>query len=172
MIHQWLAATDSTGSMIRACMIDFSKAFDRIDHNVLIKKLQALCVHPCLINWCADFLRCRYQRVKVGTNKSSWKLVHAGVPQGTKLGPFLFLIMVNDLKTYFPLYKCVENCTLYEVVLKSYISEIQRDFNELQTWIATNNMILKDLRISFLNEGPTFLPTTVTGSNNTVETVP
>ena len=60
MIHHWLAATDSTGSVIRACMIDFSKAFDRIDHNILIKKLQALGVHPCLINWCADFVRCRY----------------------------------------------------------------------------------------------------------------
>jgi hypothetical protein len=157
MIRHWLAATDSTGSVIRACMIDFSKAFDRIDHNILIKKLQAPGVHPCLINWCADFLRCRYLRVKVGTNKSSWKLVHAGVPQGTKLGPLLFLVMINDLNTYFPLYKYVDDCTLYEVVSKPYICEIQEDFNELQTWTANNNMLLnvkktKELRIYFLNE--------------------
>jgi hypothetical protein len=47
-------------------MIDFSKAFDRLNHNqFLIKKLQALGVHPCLINWHADFLRCQYLKARL-----------------------------------------------------------------------------------------------------------
>ncbi len=174
LIHHWLAATDASGSVIRACMVDFSKAFDRIDHNILIKKLQNLNVHPCLINWCADFLRCRYLRVKVGPNKSSWKSVHAGVPQGTKLGPLLFLVMINDLKLYFPLYKYVDDCTLYEIVEKPYFSEIQKDLDELQNWTRANNMQLnvkktKELRISFLNEGPSFEQ--LTANNGQVEIV-
>ena len=68
-------------------MIDFSKAFDRIDHNVLIDKLRLLNVPPVLLNWCASFLRQRQQRVKLQNCTSNWRTMNAGVPQGTKLGP-------------------------------------------------------------------------------------
>ena len=127
---------------------------------MLIKKLQTLNVHPCPINWCADFLHCRYLRVKAGPNKSSWKSVHAGVPQGAKLGSLLFLVMINDLKLYFPLYKYVDDSTFYEIVGKPYISKIQKDLDELQNWTINNNMQLnvkktKELR-SFLNDSPCF----------------
>lgn len=98
LIHQLLAATDASVSVVRACIVDVSEAFDRIDHNTLIKKPQILNVNPCLISWCADFLHCRYLHVKAGPTKYSWKYVHAGVPQGTKLRPLLFLVMINNFK--------------------------------------------------------------------------
>ena len=56
LIHNWLAELNNPGSIIRCCMIDFSKAFDRIDHNILLHKLQLLNTPPILLNWCADFL--------------------------------------------------------------------------------------------------------------------
>ncbi len=70
---------------IRTCFIDFSKAFDRIDHNILMQKLYnvLLNVPPVLLNWCLSFLQGTQQRVKFGTCKSNWKEIKAGVPQGT-----------------------------------------------------------------------------------------
>ena len=97
-------------------MIDFSKAFDRIDHNILIDKLRLLNVPPVLLNWCASFRRQRQQRVKLQNCTSNWRTINAGVPQGTKLGPLFFLIMVNDLVCQVPLYKYVDDSALSEVV--------------------------------------------------------
>ena len=68
--------------------------------------------------------------------------MHVRVPQGTKLEPLHFLVMINDLKLYFPLYKYVNDCTLYEIVEKPYVSEIQKDLDELQNWTRANNMQL------------------------------
>lgn len=61
----------------------------------------------------------RQQNVKVGHSRSNWKPFCLGVPQGTKLGPLFFLVMVNDLSTALPLHKYGDNCTVYEVISAS-----------------------------------------------------
>jgi len=96
LIHHWLNATEAPNTVIRSCLIDFSKAFDRIDHTILLHKLQLFDTPQVLLNWCANFLTNRKQRVCLNSFFSPWKHVHAGVPQGTKLGPLFFLVMVND----------------------------------------------------------------------------
>ena len=72
-------------------------------------KLEQFAVHPVLINWIADFLSNRLQRTKIGQDFSDLKYIQTGVPQGTKLGPFLFLIMVNDFKPGNDLVKFVDD---------------------------------------------------------------
>ena len=156
MIHNWLADLENPGSTIRCCMIDFSKAFDRIDHNILLHKLQQLNIPPILLNWCAEFLHDRYLRVKLGQNKSSWRQINAGVPQGTKLGPLFFLVMINDLQINTPLYKYVDDCSTYEIVSRSFLnSSLQANINTINDWTNHNNMRLnvsktKEMRVSFL----------------------
>ena len=116
LIHEWLQAAETPKAVIRSCLIDFSKAFDRIYHNILIHKLGLLNVLPILLNWCASFLQDRFQRVKLGQVKPSWKSINAGVLQGTKLGPLFFLVMINDLSTSLPFNKYIDDCTIFEVV--------------------------------------------------------
>ena len=167
VIHEWLQAAETPKAIIRACLIDFSKAFDRIDHNILIRKLQLVNMPPILLNWCAAFLRNRQQRVKIGLDKSNWLPIFAGVPQGTKLGPLFFLVMINDLTTTAPIYKYVDDCTVFEVTSHlSASSDLQTHLDSINQWIVNNNMRInakktKELNICFAKYPPILQPLTI-----------
>jgi hypothetical protein len=65
LIHHWLEATDATGSEVRVILMDYKKAFDLIDHNLLMCKLKSYGINPFILNWIHDFLSDRKQRVKL-----------------------------------------------------------------------------------------------------------
>ena len=151
---------------LRLCFLDFSTAFDRISHNVLIRKLVDLGVRRCLIPWIISFLSDRRQRVKLGEAFSDWLPVNAGVSQGTKLGPILFLIMINDLSILTPetnLLKFVDDVSFSECLNKNGGTSIQSTLDTLRSWASMNLMKLnakkcKELRVCFFKATPQLPP--------------
>ena len=85
------------GYEIRGEFLDISKAFDKVWHEGLVFKLQQNGISGNLLNIFEDFLRNRKQRVVLNGQTSNWESIHAGVPQGSILGPLLFSIYINDL---------------------------------------------------------------------------
>ena len=163
LVHSWLADLETPNTIIRTCLIDFSKAFDRVDHNILMYKLSILGVPPVLLNWCSSFLKDRQQRIKMGPYKSTWRRVIAGVPQGTKLGPLFFLVMVNDLRCEAPLYKYVDDCAITETIRSSPTesSNLQHEIDHINNWSIDNNMKLNAKKTKEFNISMSHVPHTL-----------
>ena len=143
MINNWLSTLDVQSRYLRVCFVDFSKAFDRINHNILIKKLLSLGARESLVPWICSFLSNRHQAVKVDGFLSEWVPVNSGVPQGTKLGPVLFLVMINDLElrsTNMNHWKYVDDITLSESLSVNEISTLQLELDAIQSWAVQNDM--------------------------------
>ena len=120
-----------------AVLLDFSKAFDKVDHKILLAKLKAIGIQGPLLNWMSSFLTNRLQYVLVDGAISKPCKVLSGVPQGTVLGPLFFLIYINDIQdnlspgTILRLF--ADDNLLYRVIRDFYDTlTLQRDKDKLQ----------------------------------------
>jgi len=95
MLHYWYKAIDK-GQSVRVVFVDYAKAFDHVNHNILIEKMQALGLPDFIVRWMCTFLQNRHQRVKIGDILSERLTVIAGIPQGSYLGPLTFIILINE----------------------------------------------------------------------------
>ena len=93
-----LFADMNDGKVSLAAFIDLRKAFDTVDHNILLKKLQCYGVKELNLKWCQNYLSNRVQRTLANGHLSSSKNITCGVPQGSVLGPLFFILYVNDVQ--------------------------------------------------------------------------
>ena len=157
MTHKWYEATDLLNNYVRVVLLDFSKAFDLINHHILLDKLITNGVPAHIVRWLAAFLLDRHQQVKIGNIYSRTGSPNGGVPQGTLSGPKCFLLYINDLETHVPLYKYVDDSTLFEICNINEISEIQESIDIAADWTSKNCMKInskksKEMIISFSHD--------------------
>ena len=133
--------------------LDFRKAFDTVPHARLINKLKAYGIEGNLLNWIFNFLSNRQQRVRVNAAYSDFSPVISGIPQGSILGPLLFIIFINDLPD------CLEMlCKIFADDTKIYgpstkHSILQEDLLKLMKWSAIWQLYFNTTKCGVLHMG-------------------
>ena len=143
------------GEFAVTVFLDFKKAFDTVDHEILIWKLERAGVGPGLCRLLANYLTGRMQATKVNRQVSASKPVSTGVPQGSTLGPLLFIIFTNDLVDIsdIPLYTIYADDTTVTVVHKD-LETIERVLNLffplLSEWCVENKLTLNPQKTEYM----------------------
>ena len=130
---------------VRVLSFDFKKAFDSVPHDIVTAKLKQTNFNPYIINWIISFLKNRKQRVVVDGIITEYVDINKGVPHGTVIGPFLFSLMVDDIKPEQPdinkLVKFADDMTVRAPVISNSDSATE-EVRNIENWASRNRMSL------------------------------
>ena len=154
MIDSWLKSIYDD-EIVGVEMVDFKKAFDLVDHNLLIDKLKRYRLSDMTIKWFSSDLIDRKQKVSISNKLSTEERVTNGVPQGSILSPLMFLLLINDLPLYTDNVKTdlyADDTTLHEN--DKSISNIKKKrqiaLNNLQEWCKNNGMVINTTKTKIM----------------------
>ena len=172
-INKWMKCIDDN-KPVDAIYLDFAKAFDTVPHKRLIKKLEGYGVHDNVLKWIEDFLSDRTQYVSVNGERSNSMPVTSGVPQGSVLGPVLFIYFINDMPNVTK-----EDMNLFADDAKAFndiLSLIDRDdlqccINALVKWSIIWGMGFNACKCKVMHLGKTNPKYTYTMSNGTTTSI-
>ena len=135
--------------------IDLSKAFDTINHSLLLKKLENFGIRGVVLNWLRSYLTDRKQYVMLNTFSSELMPVVCGVPQGSVLGPLLFILYINDITRVSNILKLIlfaDDTNLFRSGsdLSVVCREISDELNKLYTWFNVNKLSLNVTKTNYM----------------------
>ena len=167
--------TGSRGRGVCCFFFDLRKAFDSVPHRALLEKLERLDINPVLVRWICSYLMGRRQKVVVDGETSESISVVSGVPQGSVLGPLLFLIYIDDVTdsalspdSKISLY--ADDMLLFKTITSTgdYV-ELQKDVDTLNNWVTTNHLSFNTSKCKYMlisrKKYPSHPPTLVIGSS-------
>lgn len=146
VLNKWKESTDN-GEYVLACYLDLKRAFETIDRRILLTKLHQIGVGEISLKWFSSYLENRKQRTKVETETSQSKRNNIGVPQGSIIGAFLFILYINDISSALEfcslnmfaddtlIYICGKN-------LNELTNKLNSDLNKLFQWLCINKLKL------------------------------
>ena len=141
----WTKILDEGGS-IEIIYCDFMKAFDKVPHKRLIHKIQKYGIDGNILGWMESFLTNRTQQIVINDEKSNSAFVTSGIPQGSVLGPILFVLYINDLpevvdqNTFIFLF-ADDTKAFRQITNEADQKQLQRDINEMVAW--SNKWLLR-----------------------------
>ena len=148
----------SSGNNIDVIYLDYSKAFDVVDHDILLRKLRDSGISGKMGIWISNFLKNRKQTVTVNQKLSRSEPVPSGVPQGSVLGPILFLIMIADIDV--DILKKSTVSSFADDTKVSHVIKLRQDCDDLQAslqtiyeWSENNNLNFNELKFQALRYG-------------------
>ena len=144
-----------SGEYVLGVFIDFSKAFDTVNHEILLRKLHFYGITGTAYKWFASYLHDRSQYVTYNNTSSSKKPISCGVPQGSILGPLLFLLYINDIANisdilYLILFADDTNAFLSGKNINQMISTMNVELEKLSIWLYANKLSLNVAKTHFI----------------------
>ena len=155
LFDTWARALDAAKpARVDAIFLDWSKAFDRVDHSILLQKLHKYGICSNMWMWINNFLsRCKQQVIFSGA-KSDWVPVTSGVPQGSVLGPVLFNLFTSELPNYVKssLPQYADDTVLYRIIRSANDTVIlQNDLDIISKWYTDNWMQLNSNKCTIMH---------------------